>query len=104
MPAEQRGVGALDSDEAADGAAGRYVNVDGLRNTLREQLRTYHEQTGRAPLVGDGTAVFWRPKPDGSGRRDFGVFPVEDIPAPPPEQDIPALLEESLAQAREGRA
>jgi hypothetical protein len=103
VPAEQRGVGALDSDEAADEAAGRYVNVDGLRNTLREQLRTYHEQTGRAPLVGDGTAVFWRPKPDGKGRA-FGVFPVEDIPAPPPEQDIEALLEESLAQAREGRA
>lgn len=103
VPAEQRGVGALDSDEAADEAAGRYVNVDGLRNTLREQLRAYHEQTGRAPLVGDGTAVFWRPKPDGKGR-SFGVFPVEDIPAPPPEQDIEALLEESLAKVQEGRA
>jgi hypothetical protein len=75
VPAEQRGVGALDSDEAADAAAGRYVNVDGLRNTLREQLRTYHEQTGRAPLVGDGTAVFWRPKPDGKGRSTSACSP-----------------------------
>lgn len=89
VPAEQRGVGALDSEDAADEAAARYVNVDGLRNTLREQLRAYYEQTGRAPLVGDGTAVFWRPKPNGNGR-SFGVFPVEDIPAPP---DTDAELE-----------
>jgi hypothetical protein len=43
IPAEQRGVGALDSDSAADAAAGRYVNVDGLRNTLRDQLKTRYE-------------------------------------------------------------
>ena len=89
VPAEQRGVGALDNPEAANEAAARFVNVDGLRNTLREQLRTYYEQTGRAAEVGDGTAVFWRPKPNGNGRA-FGVFPVEDIPALP---DTDAELE-----------
>jgi hypothetical protein len=102
IPAEQRGVGALDSEEAADAAAGRYVNVDGLRNTLRDQLKARYEQTGRPSFVGDGTAVFWRDKPDGSGRRDFGVWPVEDIPAPD-DTDYEALLAKSVAQAEAER-
>jgi hypothetical protein len=95
-------VGALDSEEAADAAAGRYVNVDGLRNTLRDQLKARYEQTGRPSFVGDGTAVFWRDKPDGSGRRDFGVWPVEDIPAPD-DTDYEALLAESVTQAKAER-
>lgn len=103
VPAEQRGTGALDSDAAADSAAARYVNVDGLRNTLRDQLKTRFEQTGRASFVGDGTAVFWRDKPDGSGRRDFGVWPVEDIPAPAEDVDLEPLLRASVAKAEAER-
>jgi hypothetical protein len=103
VPAEQRGVGALDSDEAADAAAGRYVVVDGLRQTLREQLRTYYEEVGRPPMVGDGTGAFWRPKANGRGR-DFGIWPLEDLPQPEPDEDMSEILEESIRRVREARA
>ena len=103
IPAEQRGVGALDTDDAADAAAARYVTMDGVRNTLRDQLKTRYEQTGRPSFVGDGTAVFWKEKDD--GRRSFGVWPVEDIPTPPQaDDDLEVLLAESVKQAEEGRA
>lgn len=101
IPAEQRGVGALKDEAMADEAAGRYVNVDGLRNTLRDQLKTFHEQNDYAPRVGDGTAVFWREKDD--GKRAFGVWPVEDIPAPAEDVDLEPLLRESVAQAKAER-
>jgi len=98
VPAEQRGVGALEDEAAADEAAGRFVNVDGLRNTLRDQLKAFYEQTGHAPRVGDGTALYWREKERGG--RAFGVWPVEDIPAPPEDVDYEALLTESVAKVK----
>jgi hypothetical protein len=93
VPAEQRGVGALEDESQADAAAGRFVNVDGLRNTLRDQLKAFYEQTGHAPRVGDGTALYWREKERGG--RSFGVWPVEDIPElPDTDAELEAVAKE----------
>jgi hypothetical protein len=103
IPQEQRGVGALDAEDTADEAAGRFVMVDGLRNQLRDQLKTHYEQTGHAPRVGDGTALFWKDKD--SGGRAFGVWPLEDLPGPPPEDttDYEKVLAESVAKVEQER-
>lgn len=71
VPAEQRGVGALEDSGMAAAEAGRYVMVDGLRNGMRDALKTFHEQTGEFIPVGDGSVIGWERKPD--GKRAFGV-------------------------------
>lgn len=82
IPAEQRGLGALDSDEAADEEAARFVVVDALRQQQRDALKAYHEETGHAPAVGDGRGLFWKQKPKGG--RSFDVHDLEDF-RPRPE-------------------
>lgn len=73
IPAEQRGIGALDSPDAADAEAARFVVVDALRQEQRDALKAYHEETGYCPDVGDGTVIRWAEKSDGG--RSFGVHP-----------------------------
>ncbi len=84
IPAEQRGLGALDSPEAADMEAERFVVVDALRQQQRDALKAFHEESTptHAPQVGDGTGLFWREKSNGKGR-EFGVFPLEDFKPKP---------------------
>ncbi len=70
VPAEQRGLGALGTPDAADAAAGRWVAIRALDKQLREGLKAHHEETGHCPEVGDGRVVRW----DGpKGARKFGV-------------------------------
>lgn len=73
VPDEMKGVGALVSEDAADAAAERFIVVDALRQTLRDQLKAHHEETGHAPGVGDGHVLRWKVDP-GTGRRQFGVW------------------------------
>jgi hypothetical protein len=57
IPAEQRGVGVLETDEMADAEAGRFVMVDGLKDQMRIALRERYEETGRPHQIGDGRAI-----------------------------------------------
>lgn len=75
IPEEQRGVGAIEDEVAADAQAERFVVVDGLRQQLRAQLKAWFEDTGRPAEVGDGTGLYWRK--DAKGKRSFGVFPLD---------------------------
>jgi hypothetical protein len=82
IPDEQRGLGALSSKEDADEEAARFVVVDALRQTQREALKAYHEETGEAPEVGDGRGLFWKRKEKGG--RSFDVHDLADF-RPVPE-------------------
>jgi len=57
IPAEQRGVGVLETDEMADAEAGRFVMVDGLKDQMRIALRERYEETGRPHQIGDGRVI-----------------------------------------------
>jgi hypothetical protein len=104
VPAEQRGVGALENEDLADAAAARFVVTDAVRGTLRDQLKTHYEQTGRPPEVGDGTGFFWRHKANGKGR-EFGCFPLSEhgLPDPSLDVDYTEALEASLAAVKAER-
>lgn len=70
VPAEQRGIGAIDSPAAADRAAARWIPVEALNKALRMNLKAWHEETGHCPDTGDGRVVRW----DGpKGSRKFGI-------------------------------
>ena len=75
IPAEQRGLGQIDSPEAADALAARFVVLDAVRNQARALAKAYHEETGLILEVGDGTGIFW--EKNDKGKRDFGVHPLE---------------------------
>lgn len=102
IPAEQRGLGALDSPQTADAEAARFVVVDALRQEQRDALKAYHEQTGHAPEVGDGTVMRWRPKASGKGR-DFGVFDPEVIDVEARERADAEVVEAMRVQAELNR-
>jgi hypothetical protein len=76
IPAEQRGVGQLTSDDDADAMAARYAVVDAVRKQMREKLKTYHEETGYCPQVGDGHVVRW--KTNRTGSRSFDIHWPDD--------------------------
>jgi PD-(D/E)XK nuclease superfamily len=73
VPAEQRGVGALETDEMADAEAARFVVVDGLRKTLLAALKARYEATGRPMLTGDGRALAW----NGGAGSAFQIIEVD---------------------------
>lgn len=68
VPSEQRGLGAIDSTEAADLAAEEWVQRRAQAGYLRDALKTWHEETGHAPQLSDGLVVRWDP-PVGKGRK-----------------------------------
>lgn len=70
IPAEQRGLGALDSPEAASAEAERWLLFGTLRKQFRNALVAYHEQTGDPIIVGGGE-LKWHAKP--SGGREFAI-------------------------------
>lgn len=76
VPVEQRGLGALDSHEAADVEAKRWHVIRALGEEMRKALKTYHEESAYAPRVSDELVVMWKAKASGHGR-DFGVFAPE---------------------------
>lgn len=90
VPAEQRGVGAIDSDKAADAEAKRWVVIRALDKQMREALKTYHERhpQHRAAVVNDNLTVRWKTKADGRGR-DFGAF------APAVPKPLEAVVEDA---------
>lgn len=92
VPAEQRGVGALADQAAADAEAQRYVVVDALRSAQRDAMRAYFEQTGCGLELGDGRQIRWD---GGKG----GAFIVTDGPPEPvPDVDVAGMLEASLRE------
>lgn len=107
IPAEERGVGALDSDGAADAEAARWVVVRALDPEQRNALKQYVAETGRNPRLPDGREVRW----DGEKpNRKFGAFPPV-APAEAEEQavacsrsdeDFVAAMEAELARQQAG--
>lgn len=97
IPAEQRGVGALDSDEAADAEAARWVVIRAVGEQMREALKTRFEETGRPIVVNENLHVRWKPKANGKGR-DFGAFaPADPAPVTPAADDaFVASIEQEL--------
>jgi hypothetical protein len=81
VPVEQRGLGVLDSDEAADVEAKRWHVIRALDKEMRAALKTYHEESEPtyAPRVNDSLVVRWKDKANGAGR-DFGAFAPEEPP------------------------
>jgi hypothetical protein len=78
------------------------VVVNALRQTLREQLKSYGEETGHDPDVGDGTRLRWREKPSGKGR-EWGQFPPDDPAVAAASEDaIVASMEAELARQKAG--
>ena len=78
IPAEQRGIGAIESEEDADAQASRFMAVDGLRGQLRDRLKANYEETGYAAKTGDGREIRWKEKP--TGGRSFGAhLPDDDV-------------------------
>lgn len=102
VPAGGREPGTIHDAETANAEAARFVVVDALRNDMRAALKAFYEQTGRPPEVGDGTAAFWREKPNGKGR-EFGIFDLDEAPRPPSDEELMAQLEASVAQAKAER-
>lgn len=75
IPMEQRGLGALETNDDADAEAGRYMVIDGLRGQMRDRLKAFHEENDYAPQVGDGNVLRWKRKDNGS--RSFDVWEPE---------------------------
>lgn len=61
VPEEDRGVGEIDSPDAADAAARRWQVVGDLDDRLTKALKGYFEETGYLAEVGDGRVAAWRP-------------------------------------------
>lgn len=75
VPEEQRGVGAIEDDESAEREAARYINVNGLRNTLRDALKARYNATGVPIRVGTtNDALSWG---GGAG----GAYEVVHVPS-----------------------
>lgn len=72
VPEEQRGVGAIETDESADAEAARWIMVKGLSDQMRLALKARYEATGRPHRVGDGTVLAW----NGGAGNAFQVLPV----------------------------
>lgn len=77
IPAQERGVGALDSDEAADLEGARWQVIRALDPDMRAALKTYVAEAKRNPVLPDGRVIRW----DGEKpNRKFGAFaPPEPI-------------------------
>jgi hypothetical protein len=77
VPQEQRGLGAIDSDELATAEGDRWVVVRALDKQMRGQLKTWHEETGRPIPLADGRELRWGQKPSGKSRL-FDAWEPED--------------------------
>jgi hypothetical protein len=96
VPAEQRGVGSLDSPEAADEAAARWVALRAVDKQLREALKAHVEATGRPAVVRDGLVVRWDGEKPG---RKFGVFaPPEPADSTDADEAFVASMEAEIAR------
>ncbi len=84
IAAEERGLGALDSPEAADAEGERWEVIKALHPDMRDALKAYVAVPGNAPpKLPDGRVIRW----DGEKpNRKFGAFP-------PPEPVDPAEIE-----------
>jgi RecB family exonuclease len=108
IPREQRGIGAIDSDERMDEAAAAFVVSHAQAELLRKQMKERFEATGRPGKLADGREV--RYYQNGSGGRSFGVCDA-DAPLDPKTieaiamntgqhyQDLEAALQASLEAA-----
>lgn len=91
VPAEQRGVGSLDSPDAADEAAARWVAIRAVDKQLREALKSYVDESDHRPVVREGLVVCW--DREGPGRK-FG-------PCAPPVPAAPAATDDAFVSAME---
>lgn len=105
IPAEERGVGLIDSLEAADALAQRWRVLKAVEPAARKALKTHHEQTGHCPDAGSGEVVRW------DGEKPNRKFGFHAPPRPPSPEEIAeqeaadeafvALMEAELARQRE---
>jgi hypothetical protein len=103
VPQEQRGLGAISTNEQADREAQRWHVIRALQPELRDALKSYYTETGYMPVVSDELVVRWRDKPSGKGR-DFGVWPpVSDADRPDTSASDEAFVEAMRLQAEINR-
>lgn len=76
IPGEQRGLGAVDSDEDADEQFARFLTVDALRQQLRDRLKARFEESGYVATAPDGSELRWKYAAD--GKRTFGPCQPDD--------------------------
>lgn len=77
IPREMRGLGAVDSSASAKVAAAAFVVAQAQYRHASEQVKAFHEGTGEAPVLPDGSVVGWLV--DGKGGRKFGVGSVDRL-------------------------
>lgn len=73
IPAEQRGLGALETTADAEAEAARWQTIRALDKQMRAALKAHHEQTGEPIACADGMVLAWHDKPDGG--RVFDIRP-----------------------------
>jgi len=79
IAAEERGIGAIDSEAAADALAQRWRVIKALEPDMRKAIKHWHEATGHCPDAGSGQVARWKGE---RGDRKFGFHaPVDDAPA-----------------------
>ncbi len=88
IAAEERGMGAIDSEDAADVIARRWRVIRALEPEMRKALKVWHEAEGHCPDAGSGQVVRWKGE---RGARKFGFHePREAAPTPTPAALAPA--------------
>jgi hypothetical protein len=86
IAAEERGLGVIDGESAADDMGRRWRVLKALEPEMRKALKHWHEATGHCPDAGSGEQVRW----DGDvGSRKFG-FHKPRVEAPPAPADLAA--------------
>lgn len=103
IPREQRGIGAIDTDEKMDDASQAFTVGHAQVELLRKQLKVRYEATGRPGKLPDGNEVRWYE--NGSGSRSFGVCdpktPLDPKTIEAVYQNTGENLEELLAKSLE---
>jgi len=99
VPAEQRGVGSLDTPDAADAAAARWVAVRAVDKQLREALKTWADESDHCPEVRDGLVVRW--DREGPGRKFGPCAPPDAAPMPPTPEAMQRTADDEFVAAME---
>lgn len=92
IPAEARGLGAIDSEAAADEMTRRWRVIRALEPDMRKAIKHWNEETGHCPDAGSGQVARWNGE---KGDRKFGFFD----PAEPVDPEVQARADAEFVEA-----